>query len=102
MNAEARKALTTIRRCIDSDRVRLTWHFRVRLAERGVLWGDVLSVFDAPRSMRSDGFDRAGRARWLVSGDAADGAPIGMVCAIGRDARGALTAFVTVYWEDRP
>lgn len=102
MNAQARKALSTIRRCIARDRVRLTWHFRVRLAERGFLWGDVLSVFDSPSAVRADGFDQQGRARWIVTGPAADGSPIGMVCAIGRDAGGALTVFITVYREDRP
>jgi hypothetical protein len=35
MDAEARRALTVIRKCIDEERFRLLPHFRQRLAERG-------------------------------------------------------------------
>ncbi len=101
MHARARKALSATRRCIRADRVRLKRHFRVRLTERGVLWADVRTLFDAPTSADADGFDGAGRARWIVRGRAADGARMGVVGAIGRDARGELTVFVTAYWEGR-
>lgn len=100
MNPDARNALRTIRRCIEQNHVRLTQHFRIRLVERGVLWPDVLAVFDAPASMHGDGFDAAGRARWIVSGESADGVAMGLVCAIGRDHAGALTVFITIYWND--
>ncbi|MBM4108410.1 MAG: DUF4258 domain-containing protein [Phycisphaerae bacterium] len=99
MRADARRALSTIRRCIRADRVRLTQHFRVRLTERGVLWADVLTLFDAPTGAEADGFDDAGRARWIVRGRAAGGHAMGLVCAIGRDSGGRLTVFVTAYWE---
>lgn len=102
MNAPARRALATIRRCIARDRVRLTAHFRVRLTERGVLWADVLALFDAPTSAEADGADDHGRARWIVRGDSADGTAMGVVCAIGRDAKGELTVLVTAFWEDQP
>ena len=102
MDKPSRQALSTMRRCIAADRVRLTRHFRVRLAERGVLWADVLTVVDAPAGVRGDGFDDAGRSRWIVNGKAADGTAMGLVCAIGRDSDGALTVFVTAFWEDRP
>jgi hypothetical protein len=101
MDGPARRALATIRRCIAADRVRLMRHFRVRLAGRGLLWPDVLTVVDAPTGARSDGFDNEGRARWIITGTAADGTPMGMVCAIGRDDAGDLTVFITAYWEDR-
>lgn len=100
MNADARNALSTIRRCVAAGRVALTYHFRVRLAGRGMLWLDVLTVLDDPAGVRGDGFDDAGRARWIVSGFAADGSAMGMVCAIGRSAAGKLTVFVTAFWED--
>ncbi|MBL9000236.1 MAG: DUF4258 domain-containing protein [Phycisphaerae bacterium] len=100
MNTPARHALNIIRRCIARDRVRLTMHFRVRLTERGVLWADVLALFDAPSGAESDGVDDAGRARWIVRGASADGARMGVVCAVGRDESGELTVFVTAFWED--
>lgn len=102
MDKHARQAVSTIRRCIAADRVRLTMHFRVRLTERGVLWADVLVLFDDPADARGDGLDDQGRARWIVRGEAADGVPMGVVCAIGRDRAGAMTVFVTAFWEDQP
>jgi hypothetical protein len=100
MDRAARQAVTTIRRCIRLDRVRLTVHFRARLAERALLWADLHSLFDAPSGAAPDGWDDQGRARWVVGGEAADGTRMGIVCAIGRDAEGAMTVFVTAFWED--
>jgi len=99
MSPDARRALRTIRRCVASGRYRLTRHFRVRLAERGVLWPDVLTVFDEPDEVRADGLDDADRERWIVTGPAADGSTMTLVCAIGRASDGTLTVFVTVYWD---
>jgi len=48
----------------------------------------------------ANGLDDAGRSRWIVRGKAADGAAMGLVCAIGRDDAGELTVFVTAFWED--
>lgn len=100
MESNARKALATIRRCLGANRVRLTVHFRLRLAERGLLWTDLLTLLESPVSMRADGFDDWGRSRWLVSGHAAEGTALTLVCAIGRARGGALTVFVTLFWED--
>lgn len=100
MDKPARQALSIVRRCIARDRVRLTMHFRVRLTERGVLWADVLGLFDEPSAMLADGLDDEGRARWIIRGTGADGSMLGVVCAIGRDAAGELTVFVTAFWED--
>ncbi len=102
MKADARGALSTIRRCIAADRILLTLHFRVRLAERGILWADVLAVVESPSGIRGRGVDGAGRSRWIVSGRAAEGTALGLVCAIGRDAAGELTVFVTASWENSP
>jgi hypothetical protein len=102
MDSVARQALVTIRRCIRTDHVRLTIHFRTRLAERAVLWADLHTLFDAPFSAEPDAWDDEGRSRWIVRGEAADGSELGVVCAIGRDADGEITVFVTAFWEDRP
>ncbi len=96
----ARQAHSTIRRCVAADRIRLTQLFRVRLVERGVLWADVLSLVDSPVEMRGDGYDDQGRSRWILSGRAADGIEMGLVCVIGRDEAGELVVFVTAFWED--
>lgn len=100
MNADARHAVTAIRRCIASDRVKLARHFRVRLAERGMLWADVLAVFDEPDDVTGDGVDDAGRERWIVSGTAADGTAMQLVCALAREPAGNWTLFITAYWND--
>lgn len=100
MDRSAPQAVATIRRCVEGGRMRLTMPFRVRLAERGVLWVDVLTVIDQPAQVEADGYDDTGRARWIVHGEAADGTEIGLVCAIGRDEEGELTVFVTAFWED--
>jgi hypothetical protein len=100
MDHATRRALSNIRRCIAADRIRLTMHFRVRLVERGMLWTDVLSVFDAPTDAVAGGLDDQGQARWIVRGAAADGTPMSVVCAIGRDRSGQLTVFVTAFWDD--
>lgn len=99
MDKNARQALSTIGRCLEADRIRLTLHFRVRLAERGVLWPDVLTLFDKPAKVEADGYDDAGRARWIIGGKAADGEAMSLVCAIGRDDAGELTVFITAFWE---
>ncbi len=100
MDPHARNALSTVRRCIAAGRVVLFQHFTRRLDQRGMFWPDVLAVFDDPDSVRADGFDDWGRARWIVSGAAADESPIDVVCLIDRDAKGELTLFVTIYRMD--
>ena len=61
MGADTRKALSTIRRCIAADRVRLLPHFTERMGARGMTWPDVLAVFDAPADVRHGGADDWGR-----------------------------------------
>jgi len=100
VNTAAKHALQTIQRCIDADRVAMTRHFRVRLVERGLLWVDVIGALHEPVSVKGDGFDDAGRSRWIVQGPAATGQRVGVVCAIGRDNTGDLAVFITAFWED--
>lgn len=97
MDPTPAKALAAIRECVTRDRVFLTPHFRQRLAERNLLWADVLTVLDHPRSVRADGSDPFGRGRWLIVGDGADGARLEMVCTLAADERGRLVVFVTIY-----
>lgn len=100
MNPAARQALETIRQCVKAERVILLPHFTHRMEERGVFWADVLAMIGGPADVRGDGFDDWARPRWIVTGVAADGRPLGMVCVLGRDNQGQVTVFVTLYWED--
>lgn len=102
LNAHARQALSTIHRCIAAERFLLTEHFTKRLDHRSFFWADVLAALDRPARVDADGFDHAGRSRWIVQSRAADGVAMGLVCAIGRDDHGDLTVFITAFWEDKP
>jgi hypothetical protein len=93
----AATALATIRRCVRLDRVVLLPHFRERLAIRGLLWTDVLTVLDAPRRVEDGGLEERGRPKWIIAGDGVDGQPLECVCVLDRDASGNVTVFVTVY-----
>ena len=96
MDAAARTALATIRRCAASGRFLLLPHFTRRMDERGIVWPDILAVLDQPAMVRADGSDEWGRPRWIVSGHAADAVRLGFVCVLGHNARGE----VTLFWED--
>ncbi len=87
----------TIRACVGAGRYQLLVHYRERLAERGLLWSDVLAVLDEPAAIHDAGDDRFGRPKWLINGEAADGLPLEFVCVLDRDARGVVTVFVTIY-----
>lgn len=100
MNAAARSAVTAICESLAAGRFRLTPHFRQRLAQRGLLWADVLCVFDAPTSVRPGGAEQFGRPKWIVAGNAADGLAMEIVCVLDQDARGRWTVFITAYFED--
>ena len=100
MKASAREALSTIRRCIAADRVRVLPHFRARLAERGLLWSGILAVIDSPLPTTADGHDDCARDRWKIRGRSADGQRAGLVCVIDRSTSADLAVFVTIFWED--
>ncbi len=100
MDARARRSLALIRRCIAAGRFRLLPHFIRRMHGRGLVWPDLLAAIDAPDGLRADGHDDWGRPRWVLSGRAGDGVPVGIVCVIGSDAAGELTVFITLLWED--
>ena len=101
--ADARRcppSLSTIRRCIAADRVRVLDHFRERMDVRGLVWADVLALIDDPADVRGDGEDDWGRPRWIIAGPGARGDRAGLVCAIGRDKSGVVTVFVTMFWGE--
>jgi hypothetical protein len=97
MDTDARRALNLIRRCVAADRFTMLPHFRQRMAERGLVWPDILAVLDEPEGVRSGGHDRWERPKWLISGTAADELPIEVVCVLDEDRRGDATVFITIY-----
>ena len=99
MDVPTRQALKLMRKCLASDRVRVLPHFAQRMDERGLVWSDVLAVFDDPSEVRGDGADDWGRSRWIVKGNAAGHGTLGIVCVLGHDSSGELTVFITLFWE---
>ena len=97
MDAKARKALSIIRKCVAAERDRLLDHFHQRLAMRGLLWSDVLTVLDKPADVRYGKLDRFDRPKWILAGKALDGLGIEIVCALDHDERGNVTVFITIY-----
>ena len=102
MDARARHALSTIRRCIAADHVRVLPHFAHRMDARGIVWADVRTIIDDPRTVTGDGDDDWGRPRWILSGGTVRGGVLGLVCVLGKDKAGIVTVFVTAFWEDKP
>jgi hypothetical protein len=98
MDAKARRAITSIRRCIDDERYMLLSHVVQRMDERGLVWPDLLAIIDAPSLVQSDGEDDWARPRWLISGPCATSETVTLVCVIGVDARGEKVVFITMHW----
>jgi hypothetical protein len=98
VTAEARRALATIRECLEADNYSVSVHFAQRMDERGLFWPDIQSVIDDPAEVRSERMDDYGRPKWIVAGEAASLGEIEIVCAIECDDSGAV--FITIYWED--
>jgi hypothetical protein len=97
VTAEARRALATIRACVEDDRFALAIHFRERMRQRGLFWPDVEAVIFDPQDVRSQGLDRFARPKWIIGGEAATGDAIEIVCAIEVD--DTQTEFITLYWD---
>jgi hypothetical protein len=99
MNVDRRskRALSTIRGCVEAGRFRVLEHFTHRMDQRGLVWPDVLAVLDSPDSVRDGGLDRFDLPKWIIGGTAADGLALEIVCALDEDERGRLTVFITVY-----
>lgn len=100
MNTQARHAIQTIRRCVAAERYGLSAHCRQRLAERGLLWADLLGILDVPSAVKGGGNDEQGRPKWIIEGKTYDGLAVGVVCVIDRDEYGQLTLFITAYWRE--
>ena len=97
MDAPARKALRIIRRCVTAGRFRLLIHFTQRMDQRGLVWPDILAVLDDPEDVHDGGPDRFGRPKWVLSGTAADGLVVEIVCVLDEDEHGNMTVFITIY-----
>ena len=100
MNKRASKALSVIRRCVVDGRYIVLPHFAHRMDERGLVWSDLLAVLDNPDRLRDEGYDQFDRPKWLISGTAADGLPVEIICVLDRDKHGNITVFITLYWSD--
>jgi len=98
MDAKASRALGVIQKCAAANRYVVLPHFVEWMDERGFFWPDVQSVIDDPRAVRSDGFDRFDRPKWIIAGETADGLSVELVCALDRDDMGRLVVFITIYW----
>ena len=68
------------------------------MEQRGLFWPDVVAVIEEPAGIRSQGRDRFGRSKWVISGEAATGDEIEIVCALELDQ--TETEFITLYWDD--
>lgn len=97
MDAKARRAWSSIRRCVEDGRYLVLTHFMQRMDERGLVWPDVLSVLHDPTDVRDGGPEQWGRPKWIVEGQAADGHPLSVVCVLDRDEQGRLTVFITAF-----
>lgn len=94
------EAIFTIRECIDAERVEVKAHFADRIAQRGLVWADVLAIVEHWSHARNDGLDVYGRPRWLIRGKAADDLTAEFLCVLDWDDSGNLTVFITIYFED--
>jgi len=97
MDAKARRALRTIRGCVRSERYIVLPHFTQQMDRRGLFWPDVLAVLDDPAEVKAQGFDRFSRRKWILTGTAADGLGVEIVCVLDVDERGEVTVFITIY-----
>jgi len=93
----AQKSLETIRLAIEDERIEMTSHFDERIAERGLLWVDVLVVVDEPLRMEYQELEEHGWPKWKIAGTSADGVSVAIVVAIRPDNR---VRFVTIFWEE--
>jgi hypothetical protein len=97
VTAEARRAIAVVRRGVAAEQYALTVHFSQRMQQRGLFWADVEAVVGKPKDVRSQGLDDYDRPKWIISGKAASGGGIEIVCAIEVDDSG--TVFITLYWD---
>ena len=98
MEADTRRALTTIQRCIHDGRFRVLPHFLMRMDERGVFWPDILGVIDSPTGFRPDGLDRFHRDRWALSGDVEGVGEVELICVVDQNESEETTILITLYW----
>jgi hypothetical protein len=69
-----------------------------RMTQRGLFWPDVQAAIFDPTDVQSQGMDEYNRPKWIITGQAATGDEIEIVCAVEMDE--TETIFITLYWED--
>jgi hypothetical protein len=97
MDKEAQDALESIRSAVSADHVEMTSHFERMIAERGMLWVDLLTILEQPSKMEDQGPEDHGWPKWRIWGEAADGTAAAIVVAIRDDGR---IRCITIHWED--
>ena len=97
MNVSASETLRSIRDAIASDSVEITSHFDERIGERGLLWIDLLVIFDWPTHMEYQGLDPHGWPKWRIWGATADGEEAAVVVALRDDGR---VRFISIHWGE--
>lgn len=98
MDAEARRAVTTIRGCVQDGRYRFRSHFEDQMNARGMYWTDILLVLDRPEEVNDDGWDRFDRPKWRIYGHGWKNEPVEIVCALGFRAGQSFAHFITLYF----
>jgi hypothetical protein len=68
--------------------------------QRGLMWPDVLAVIEEPSDIRDGGPEKLGRPKWIVSGEAAYGMEIEIVCVLDSDSGDESTLFITLYYRN--
>jgi hypothetical protein len=84
--------------CVRRGRYRVLRHLIERMDRRGLFWGDVEAVIDAPSDVVDGGLDDFGRSKWRICGQTTDRMDLEVVCVLDRDERGHLTIFITAFW----
>jgi hypothetical protein len=97
VTADEEQALKVIQDAVAADRVEVTTHFDQKIAERGMLWVDMLTIVDEPTRMEDQGIENHGWPKWRVWGKSADDTSAAVVVAIRDDGR---IRFITIHWED--
>ncbi len=67
------------------------------MAERGLVWADILAVASDPGDVRWARQDEYGRDKWIVCGQAGDGLGVELVCVMDVDEQGNVVVLVTIY-----
>ena len=94
------KVVEFIRTCVeraeqgDDTTLEITKHFRQRMQQRGLFWGDIKTVLLGPEKVELQGTDDQGRQQVWVFGKIRNIGNMRIVCSIQWDTR-----LITLNWE---